>query len=316
MRVTMVDVARQAGVSVGTVSNVVRGQVPVSETTRQRVLAAIADLGYRHNEVARALRRRATQTLGVVIPDPLNPFFAAVAQQVERRARRDGYAVLLADTDLDPETEAAQVRALVERRVDGVVFPGVTEGSTIPAELLERGIPVVTASFHVEDARIGVVEIDEEAAMEGVVEHLVDLGHERVAFAYSGRRDEEIDRRPRALRTALERRGLRLVERDDSPTAICCTNDVTALALLDELARGGRRVPEDVSVVGFDDIPLAGHALVGLTTVRQDAERIGVRSAELLLAAIAEGRPVAAREVAPSQLVVRRTTGRAAGSAP
>jgi DNA-binding LacI/PurR family transcriptional regulator len=303
----MVDVARVAGVSVGTVSNVMRGTVPVTDETRERVLEAIAELGYRHNEVARALRRSATQTLGVVVPDPLNPFYAAVAQQIERRARRDGYAVLLADTDLDPATEAAQVRALVERRVDGVVFPGVTEGSAIPGELLDRGIPVVVASFAVDDPRLGVVSIDEEQAAEAIVAHLTGLGHERVAFAYAGRRDEAIERRPMAIRAALARRGLALVELP-AATAVCCTNDVTAIELLDQLTRSGRRVPQDVSVVGFDDIPLARHAAIELTTVRQDPELIGTRAAELLLAAIAEGRAVAAYELLPVELVVRRTT--------
>ncbi len=305
----MVDVARKAGVSVGTVSNVARGTAPVADETRERVQRAMRELGYRHNEVARALRRAATQTLGVVMPDPLNPFYAAVAQQVERRARRDGYAVLMADTELDPETESMQVRVLVERRVDGVVFPGVTEGSVIPTELLDRGIPVVVASFSANDPRLGVVDVDTDAAMEAVVDHLIELGHERIAFQSSGRREEAIDIRPEALRAALARRGLALAAEQDAPTAICATDDVRAIELLDRLARAGRRVPGDVSVVGFDDIPMAGHAAIGLTTVHQDAERMGTRATELLLEAIAERRPVARREIHPAPLVVRQTTG-------
>lgn len=305
----MVDVARKAGVSVGTVSNVVRGTAPVARETRERVELAMRDLGYRHNEVARALRRSATQTLGVIMPDPLNPFYAAVTQQVERRARRAGYAVLIADTELDPRIEAAQVRVLVERRVDGVVFPGVTEGSTIPTELLDRGIPVVAASFTASDPRLGVVDVEAGPAMEAVVEHLASLGHERIAFKSSGRREEAIDLRPAALREALARRGLSLVGLEEEPTAICATDDVRAIELLDRLSREGRRVPADVSVVGFDDIPMAAHTAIALTTVRQDAERMGTRAAELLLEAIAERRPVARREVHPATLVVRGTTG-------
>jgi LacI family transcriptional regulator len=305
----MVDVARRAGVSVGTVSNVARGTAPVAAETRERVQRAMRDLGYRQNEVARALRRATTQTLGVVMPDPLNPFYAAVAQQVERRARREGYAVLTADTELDPDTEAAQVRVLVERRVDGVIFPGATEGSAIPGELLDRGIPVVVASFSADDPRLGVVDVDTDGAMEAVVAHLVELGHERIAFHYSGRREEAVETRPEALRAALGRRGLELAAADDGATAICATDDVRAIELLDRLARDGRRVPEDVSVVGFDDIPMAAHASIELTTVHQDAERIGTRATELLLAAIAERRPVASREIHPATLVVRRTTG-------
>jgi LacI family transcriptional regulator len=312
---TMVDVARQAGVSIGTVSNVLRGTAPVADATRERVLSAVAALGYRHNEVARSLRRQATRTLGVVIPDPLNPFYAAIASEVERRARREGYVVLLTDTELDPSTEAAQVAALVERRVDGVVFPGVSERSAIPAELLDRGIPVVVVSFAADDARLGVVDIDEAAAMAAVADHLVGLGHARIAFTALGRREEAVDRRPEALRSAHARHGLELTEAADAPTAICCHDDVTAIALLDRLARQGVRVPEDVSVVGFDDIPLAGHALIALTTVHQDAPTMGTRAVELLLAAIDDRRAVAHRELHPAPLVVRRTSGPARSGA-
>ena len=120
-------------------------------------MEAIDELGYRQNEVARSLKRRATRTLGVVIPDALNPFHATVALEVERRAHRDGFAVLVAETENDPETENDQVRALVGRRVDGVIFPAVTAGSTIPSELLDRGVPVVVVSFEGSDPRLGTI---------------------------------------------------------------------------------------------------------------------------------------------------------------
>ena len=217
----MTDVARRSGVSVGTVSNVLHRTAPVSEQTRRRVLQAIDELGYRQNEVARSLKRRATRTLGVVIPDALNPFHATVALQVERRAHRDGFAVLLAETENDPATESDQVRALVGRRVDGVIFPAVTAGSTIPTELLDRGIPVVVVSFEATDPRLGIVHVDEYAAMEQVVAHLVGMGHERIAFAHSGAHEESVDNRPEALAAALRARGLAPVPVDDSPTAFC-----------------------------------------------------------------------------------------------
>jgi DNA-binding LacI/PurR family transcriptional regulator len=309
----MHDVARRSGVSIATVSNVLHGTAPVAEGTRTRVLAAIEELGYRRNEVARSLKRRSTQTLGVVIPDALNPFHATVALQVERRAHRDGFAVLVAETENDPDTEADQVRALVGRRVDGVIFPAVTAGSAIPSELLDRGVPVVVVSFEGQDSRMGVIHVDEYAAMEEVVEHLTGFGHERVAFAHSGAHEESVDNRPDALRAALERRGLAPVPLDDNPTAVCCTNDVIAIALIDRLEREGRRVPGDVSVVGFDDIPMAGHRRIDLTTVRQPAAEMGLQAAEMVLAAIAEGRHAAARVTVPTELVARGSTGPAGG---
>jgi LacI family transcriptional regulator len=306
---TMHDVARRAGVSVGTVSNVLRGRVPVAATTRARVLASIAELGYRRNEVARALKEKTTHTLGIVVPGALNPFFATLTVHVERRARRDGYGVLVADTNGEPEVEAAQVRALADRRVDGVIFASVTASSDIPEEMLERGIPVVLASFAGDgDPRLGVVEIDEEEAMEAVADHLVRLGHRRIAFLLSGDLEEAVDRRPAALRGALKRRGLPLLGPEDSPSAVSCTNDAVAIDLIDQLIRSGRRVPEDVSVVGFDDIPLASHSAIDLTTVRQDAEEMGCTATEMLLDAVAEARHAARRVVLPTSMVVRGST--------
>ena len=182
-----------------TVSNVLHNTAPVADDTRRRVLDAIDELGYRTNEVARSLKRRVTQTLGVVMPDVLNPFHAAIARQIERRAHRDGFAVVISATEYDRDTEADQVRALVRRRVDGVIFPAVTEGSAIPGELLDRGIPVVVVSFAAHDPRLGIVDIDETAAMMAVVGHLAALGHRRIAFAPATMREEAIDRRPEAL---------------------------------------------------------------------------------------------------------------------
>ena len=309
MSATMHDVARRSGVSVATVSNVLHNTAPVADGTRRRVLDAIDELGYRTNEVARSLKRRATQTLGVVMPDVLNPFHAAIARQIERRAHRDGFAVVISATEYDRDTEADQVRALVRRRVDGVIFPAVTEGSAIPGELLDRGIPVVVVSFAAYDPRLGVVDIDEAEAMMAVVAHLAALGHSRIAFAPATMREEAIDRRPEALRTALAAHGLDEAGMLDAPTAVCCNNDITAMELLDALERRGRRVPETMSVVGFDDIPVAGHARVGLTTVRQDAELMGGVAAEMLLEAIVDGRHPSRRVLVPTELVVRTSTG-------
>lgn len=309
MTVTMLDVARRSGVSVATVSNVLHQTAPVADATRRRVLEAIEELGYRQNEVARSLKRRATRTLGVVIPDALNPFHATVALQVERRAHRDGFAVLIAETENDPATESDQVRALVGRRVDGVIFPAVTAGSTIPSELLDRGIPVVVVSFEGSDPRLGVIAVDEYAAMEQVVEHLTGLGHERIAFAHSGAHEESVESRPDALTAALRRRALRPVGLVEDATAVCCTNDVIAMALMDRLERAGRPVPGDVSVVGFDDIPLASHRRIDLTTVHQPAEEMGRLAAEMALSAIAAGEHAARSVVVPAELVVRGSTG-------
>jgi LacI family transcriptional regulator len=309
MAVTLNDVARHAGVSKSTVSNVVRGATPVAALTRSRVEAAIAELGYRPNEVARALKQQATRTLGLVITDTVNPFPATLAQAVVRRARRDGYAVLIADTDGDPVTEAAQCRALAARRVDGVIFAAIAEHSTSLADLLDAGVPTMLASFGGRlDARAGAIEMDEEEAMESVIGYLADLGHERFAFVRQHAREAEVDRRPQAFSDAVRRRTLTEVALDDDPTAICCMHDGIAIDLMDSLERRGLRVPQDVSVTGFDDVPLAAHNRIRLTTVRQDAATMGARAAELLIAAVNEGRHVEQRLLLRGELIVREST--------
>jgi len=307
--VTLNDVARHAGVSKSTVSNVVRGATPVAALTRSRVEASISELGYRPNEVARALKQQATRTLGLVITDTVNPFPATLAQAVVRRARRDGYAVLIADTDGDPEIEAAQCRALAARRVDGVIFAAIAENSTSLADLLDRGVPTMLASFGGQlDPRAGAIEMDEEGAMEAVVGYLADLGHERFAFVRQHAREAEVDRRPQAFSDAVRRRNLAEVSLEDDPTAVCCMHDGVAIDLMDSLERRGLRVPADVSVTGFDDVPLAAHNRIRLTTVRQDAATMGARAAELLLAAVNEGRHVERREMLRGELIVREST--------
>ena len=309
MAVTLNDVARHAGVSKSTVSNVVRGATPVAALTRSRVEASISELGYRPNEVARALKQQATRTLGLVITDTVNPFPATLAQAVVRRARRDGYAVLIADTDGDPEIEAAQCRALAARRVDGVIFAAIAENSTSLADLLDRGVPTMLASFGGQlDPRAGAIEMDEEGAMEAVVGYLADLGHERFAFVRQHAREAEVDRRPQAFSDAVRRRNLAEVSLEDDPTAVCCMHDGVAIDLMDSLERRGLRVPADISVTGFDDVPLAAHNRIRLTTVRQDAATMGARAAELLLAAVNEGRHVERREMLRGELIVREST--------
>jgi len=304
----MIDVAKLAGVSVGTVSNVVRGTRPVSETTRDQVLRAMADLGYRPNAVAGALKRGATHTLGFVFTDLLNPYYSILALAVERLAREAGYSVLLANSNGDRDLEATHVRAFVERRVDGVVIPSMTEYSRIADELLERNIPTVCVGFSNNDPRLGAVDCDEESVMDDVAGHLIGLGHERIAFKYQDTRDHAVDRRPAALRAAVNRRGLDLVDVGDDPTAICCSNDVVAIGLIGELAAQGVEVPSDISIVGFDDIPMAAHPRIALTTVHFDAQTTGEVVIERLLRAIAESRHVSERVTLAASLVVRSTT--------
>jgi LacI family transcriptional regulator len=305
---TISDVARRAGVSKSTVSNVIRGAVPVAPETRQRVERAIAAVGYHPNAIARALKARTSAALGLVVPDLTNQFFAELAVSVERAAHALGYAVLTAHTECEPGAEAEAGRALIERRVDGVIIAGISLGSALPQQLLDRDLPVVLASLgELEDSRFGIIDHDDAAAMEAVVAHLCDLGHRRLAFVAHEMREHSGERRRLGFLAALARRGLRPAALAGA-TAVVAHNDMHAIATMDRLERRGRRVPQDVSVVGYDDVPLAAHSRIRLTTVRSDAGRMGHRAVALAVAAARDGRHVGHREIQANPLVVRATT--------
>lgn len=307
---TLVDVARHAGVSKSTVSNVVRGAAQVANATRNKVERAIADTGYHPNAIARSLKVRASLVIGIVVPDRSNPFYAELAGGVERTANALGYAVLSTHTECSPRTEEEVGRALIERRADGVIIGGISLGSTLPRALLDRGIPVVLASLgEPEDPRLGVIDQDDPTAMEAIVDYLYGLGHRRFGFVPHLLREHSGERRRCAFESALARRALAPVLLDQA-TAVVAHNDVHAIATIDRLERRGLRVPQDVSVVGYDDVPLAAHVRFQLTTVRSDAGELGERAARLLVSAAREGRHVAHREVQHNPLVIRSTTGR------
>jgi LacI family transcriptional regulator len=308
---TLIDVARRAGVSKSTVSNVIRGASLVAEPTRLKVERAIADMGYHPNAIARALKARTSSALGIVVPDLANPFYAELAVSVERAASALGFAVLTAHTECAPTTEEEAGRALIERRVDGVIIAGVSLGSSLPGMLLDRAIPVVLASFgEPDDPRLGVIDHDDAAAMEVIVEHLYGLGHRRVAFVSQHLREYGGERRRVGFTNALAKRGLALVELDDGATAVVAHNDMLAIATIDRLERRSLRVPQDISVVGYDDVPLAAHARIRLTTVHSDAVEMGRRAVELAVGAARENRHVSLREMLSNPLVVRSTTAR------
>jgi len=306
---TLVEVARRAGVSKSTVSNVIQGRVAVAAGTRQKVEEAIRQTGYRPNAIARSLRARTSHSIGMIVPDLANPFHAALSVAVERAAKQHGYATLVAHTDCSPEIEDEVSRALFERRVDGVVIAGLSTGSEVPVNLLDNGIPVVLASFGgPKDKRLGSVDHDDVAAMEAVVAHLHGLGHRRFAFVSQDYAEQSGERRRQGFEQALKRRRLKPAAREDA-TAIVAHNDLLALDLIDEIERSGRSVPRDVSVTGHDDIPLAAHSRIGLTTVRSDAQSMGQRAIELMMKALRAGGHVGHREIRTNRLVIRQSTG-------
>jgi LacI family transcriptional regulator len=323
---TILDVAGRAGVSAATASRVLSGSAhAVSVGTRRRVLAAARGLGYLPNMLARSLLTRETSAVGVLVPDVSNPYYAVILRGIEDAAGETGRAVILCNTDRRPDKLRSYLRTLLERRVDGLIVAG---GAIRRADLahLRGAPPVVVVGRH--DVPFPSVRVDNVRAAMAATRHLIDLGHRRIAcLAGPPASSTAVDRlagyrrallssglavRPDDVVTAefsLDggRRGAeRLYARDDPPTAVVAGSDQMAIGVLRALHERGLRVPDDVSVVGFDDSPLAACTIPALTSVAIPMYEIGRGAMGLLLRLLQGGR--AASVAMPAELRVRETT--------
>jgi len=326
---TLDDVARHVGVTSATVSNVITGKGSVSENTRSRVFAAIEELGYQPNLVARGLARKKTFTLALVLLTIANPFYAEIAEEIERVARQRGYQLLLCNTHKDTTIGREHLKALSGRWVDGLLVMG---GSLSVPDMLaaaRRGQPLVLCvpSENEQNAALSVVDIDFHHAGELAARHLLELGHHRTAVIVEA---PSHALRWEGFRTALATSGVALpteyVKYGDStmqsgyqgteallalpirPTAIFATNDLMALGAVEAALDHGLRVPGDLSVVGLDDIMLGAHVRPPLTTVAIPKQELAKQAIELLLRYIdsAASEPVSLT-VRP-HLVIRHST--------
>jgi DNA-binding LacI/PurR family transcriptional regulator len=302
-RPTIIDVANLSGVSKSTVSNVIRDKGHVAETTRARVLEAIDALGYRPNALARDLVRRHANTIGVLVGDLGNTFYAELVKLIELQASEAGYTTIVSNTDGDLALERARVETLLERPVRGVVLLQFSGDRAVLEELQAAHVPVVVVSCA--DERADCVAVDDSAGMALAVEHLYSVGHRSIAHVtgtliedatraarFNGFKRAMASRRlqPRLLSADWEgerseaKRELRaLVTGGPCLTAFAAANDVMAIRLIDVLEAAGVRVPEDVSVTGFDGIELGAHVRIGLTTVAQPRAELTSQGFELLL---------------------------------
>lgn len=328
------DVAERAGVSIGTVSNVLNNPALVAESTRERVLEAIAVLGFVRNESARQLRAGRSRTVGLVVLDVANPFFTDVARGVEDLASECGAAVILCNSDEDADKEARYLDLLEQQRVQGVLITPVRGVDDRLQRLRDRGTPVVLLDRRAPRRDQCSVAVDDELGGRLAVEHLIEVGHARIAFVGGPPTIQQVcDRLLGARRAAEEILGdsdvVTVVATESlnvasgraagrtvldtpaarRPTAVFCANDLLALGVLQEMTSSGTRVPHDMAIVGYDDIDFASAAAVPLSSVRQPRQQLG-RAAAGLLFEEASGSPdhVHQQLVFSPTLVVRESS--------
>ncbi len=335
-RPTQSDVARLAGVSVATVSYVVNrrkgGKVQVSEETRERVLRAVEELGYQPNAAARTLRTRRTQLLAVMVPDITNPFYPQLIRGAQAAAEGQGYDLLVYDTNDRATREQAFVEAMLRRGVDGVILVPFHLQPSDVARLTKAGIEAATVTSEGNDYGVDRVVPAERPAVHEVMRYLISRGHRRIAHLAGSQDTPPGQHRLRGYMEGLAAadipydpvlvrcytwsrsgvaEGVRaLFETADGnePTALFAANDQLAIDAVRALTTLGRRVPEDVAICGFDNIPEAEAILPALTTVDQGAETMGRRAAELLLDRLAAQEPIPVQEASiPCRMVLRQS---------
>ncbi len=335
---TISDVAKRAGVSTMTVSRVVNGTGYASAETRARVESAIDQLGYVPNALARQLRFKRTKTIALVVSDISNPFFTTIARGAEDVAARHGFSVMYCNTDESAKEEEQYLLMLVERQVDGVLLvPARSSGASFRL-LQAHDVPVVVMDRRVAARNVDSVLCDSEAGAHALTRHLIELGHRRIAVL-TGRRNisTSVDR-VLGCRRALAEAGLtldddlvryggfnfgKLNQADghrmaeavlaadgEPPTAIFAANNFIAFGVIRALREAGLRVPEDMSVVAFDDLPEDWVSEPFLTVAAQPAYEIGHRAATLLLDRITGDRDAAGESIVlPFELIIRRSSG-------
>jgi LacI family transcriptional regulator len=335
MTVSIRDVARYAGVSVGTVSNVLNHSEKVSPTSVRRVHTAIQQLGYVRNDAARQLRAGRSRTIGLVVLDVRNPFFTDVARGAEDAAAAHGFSVILGDSGENVQREAAYLDLFEEQRVLGVLISPYREVAPRLARLRERGTPAVLVDRQSDDPRFSSVSVDDVAGGRIAAAHLLETGRRRIAFT-GGPFDirqvtdrlqgaqQVVDAHPDAMLEVLATSASTVADgrlsgqaiaaraEGDRPDAVFAANDLVAMGVLQVLLSSGRiRVPQDIAIIGFDDIDFAGAAVVPLSSVSQPAQLIGETALSILLSEAEDPSRPPQHVVFAPELVVRASTGRA-----
>jgi len=328
------DVAKRAGVAPITVSRCINNSGYVSPETRARVEAAVAELGFVPNRLASGLRSKRRNTLALVLTDITNPYFTTIARGVEDTASEAGYAVIFGNTDESPAKEKMYLQMLLEQRVDGILLvPALSERDSV-AFIKKQGTPIVVLDRRVPNLRTDVVRCDSEEGAYQLTRLLLELGHRDIAILNGPAGVSTADDRLKGYRKALDEAGVakqavrefqgefrqesgiemthRALAAAPRPTALFASNNFIAFGALKALQELGLRVPEDMAVVGFDDLPSALVTFPFLTVAAQPAYEMGKAATEILLKRLSGEASNRYRElVLPAEIVIRQSSGRA-----
>lgn len=328
---TIKEVAGRAGVSSATVSHVINGTRYVSDAVREQVLNAMAELGYRPNALARSLRSGQTHTLGLILPDSANPFFAEVGHSIEIAAFDQGYSVILCNTENDFAKETLYMDVLTKKQVDGMIFVATGDRSDSLKNLVEMEVPTVVMDRDFPELELDVVLTDNLQGGYLATQYLISLGHKRIGCIAgpsginpSARRVTGYKQALEAARLAIEPKlvmngdfhpetgweaGRAMLSQPNPPTAIFACNDLMAMGVLRAAAELGLRVPDDLAVVGYDDIEFASYTNPPLTTIKQPKDEMGLATLRFLLGRIKDKQSAPQRALLPVSLVIRGSCG-------
>lgn len=331
-RPTISDVARHAGVSVSTVSRVLHDGTYIKAATSAAVQAAIDELGYRPSAVARSLRTQATGTIGLIVPDLKDPFFPDIVDGADSAARRLGYSIILGASASNESRTMHYLRLMVDHRVDGLIIAAAELPAASPQWLANIPVPVVAVNAETTDFAETSITSDNEGGARLAGEHLLGLGHRRLAYLHGPFGLTAAGARYRGFMAACRANGIdpdsvevvtpelsmsggeqaveKLLERHPEITAIATYSDRLAIGALRGVRAAGKRVPRDVSVIGFDDISVAAWTSPALTTVAQQKTEMGVMAVEYIVEALKPGTRHEVQHLhLPMSLVIRESTG-------
>ena len=328
---TMKEVAKLAGVSVATVSRVLNDKPNVSPELRSRVLQAVEKLNYQRNRVARSLRAKTSLIIGLIISDIQNPFFTSVVRGVEDVAYDHGYTLLLCNSDEDPAKERLYIDIMLAEKVAGVIISPVAEVDNYSNVLLQAGVPVVAMDRRMRDLEVDTVIVNNVEGVYQAIGHLIERGHRRIGFIGGPTRTTTGRERQEGYQKALAEHGLgleqvlvkigdfkqdsgyqmacQLLEMDDPPTAIFTANNLMTLGALNAIHEKKLSIPQEVAIVGFDDMSWAQSLAPPLTAVAQPTYELGRTAADLLLRRIGDPNRPTEQICLEANLVVRESSG-------